>query len=112
MKGKSTGKQHKNLIFFYLIFHSFFVEVRNPLAAAMSACSFVSSAIQEDVQERDTESSALISSERRRESVQEDIEIIESSLHFINDLLRNMLGKISLRYSIILCVFSRSFEDS
>eukprot|EP00529_Nitzschia_sp_RCC80_P003842 CAMPEP_0113469268 /NCGR_PEP_ID=MMETSP0014_2-20120614/15806_1 /TAXON_ID=2857 /ORGANISM="Nitzschia sp." /LENGTH=1063 /DNA_ID=CAMNT_0000361729 /DNA_START=91 /DNA_END=3282 /DNA_ORIENTATION=+ /assembly_acc=CAM_ASM_000159 len=66
-------------------------EVRNPLAAAMSACSFVSSVIQEDVQERDTESSALISSERRRESVQEDIEIIESSLHFINDLLRNML---------------------
>ena len=76
------------------------VEVRNPLAAAMSACSFVSSAIKEEAQDGDTESSTLISS-KRRECVQEDIEIIESSLHFINDLLRNMLGEISFSYLLI-----------
>lgn len=74
-------------------------EVRNPLAAAISACSFVSSAIIED-QERgkrggstdgEEESVALIASDEKRKEVQDDIQIIDSSLHFINDLLRNML---------------------
>jgi signal transduction histidine kinase/CheY-like chemotaxis protein len=53
-------------------------EVRNPLAAAMSACSFVSSAIEEDKSETTT-------------FVKEDIGIINTSLQYINDLLRNML---------------------
>jgi len=73
-------------------------EVRNPLAAAISACAFVSSAITEDKQRRDDddedddlERMALISSDEKHKEVQDDIKIIDSSLHFINDLLRNML---------------------
>lgn len=76
-------------------------EVRNPLAAAMSACSFVSSAIAEDegrwksigdnCEISETERLALIASDEKRAEVQGDINIIDSSLHFINDLLRNML---------------------
>jgi signal transduction histidine kinase/CheY-like chemotaxis protein len=78
-------------------------EVRNPLAAAMSACAFVSSAITEDNRTRARndddfdeekgmeECTALISSDEKRKEVQDDIKIIDSSLHFINDLLRNML---------------------
>jgi len=58
-------------------------EVRNPLAAAMSACSFVSSEVLDEKQ-------PMVPPERY-ESVKEDFEIIDSSLHFINDLLRNML---------------------
>jgi signal transduction histidine kinase len=58
-----------------------FGQVRNPLAAAMSACNFVSSAVNET--QHGTEAS--------RASVREDVTVIESSLHFINDLLRNML---------------------
>jgi len=73
--------------------------VRNPLAAAISACAFVSSAITED-EERwndrnsggiETERLALIASKEKRMEVQDDINIIDSSLNFINDLLRNML---------------------
>jgi signal transduction histidine kinase/CheY-like chemotaxis protein len=82
-------------------------EVRNPLAAAISACSFVSSAIMEDQgrfnnsshsnsnsnndESTVTERLALIASDEKRKEVQQDVEIIDSSLHFINDLLRNML---------------------
>jgi signal transduction histidine kinase/CheY-like chemotaxis protein len=58
-------------------------EVRNPLAAAMSACSFVTSEVLDEKQ-------PMIRPERYQ-SVKEDCEIVESSLHFINDLLRNML---------------------
>jgi signal transduction histidine kinase/CheY-like chemotaxis protein len=58
-------------------------EVRNPLAAAMSACTFVSSAVNDETAPfMDTKSLNL---------VKEDVVIIDSSLHFINDLLRNML---------------------
>jgi len=77
-------------------------EVRNPLAAAISACSFVSSAIMDDQQRMnsnndkeeelgETERLALIASNEKREEVLDDINIIDSSLNFINDLLRNML---------------------
>jgi len=72
-------------------------EVRNPLAAAISACSFVSSAITEDqergnkIDSENGETTALIASDEKRKEVQDDIQIIDSSLHFINDLLRNML---------------------
>lgn len=59
----------------------------------MSACSFVSSAIalDEHASSGDQEKKKLIESTEEREAVQDDIQIIESSLHFINDLLRNML---------------------
>lgn len=57
-------------------------EIRNPLAAAMSACSFVKSAVTENPPLRDKESV---------QSVREDVNIIDSSLTFMNDLLRSML---------------------
>ena len=57
-------------------------EVRNPLSAAISATSFVSSAIHEK---------NPLADEASRQSVREDVNIIDASLQFINDLLRNML---------------------
>jgi signal transduction histidine kinase/CheY-like chemotaxis protein len=57
-------------------------EVRNPLSAAMSALSFVTSAVNE---------TAHISNEEFRKSVQEDAQIADSSLHFIDEFLRSML---------------------
>jgi signal transduction histidine kinase/CheY-like chemotaxis protein len=57
-------------------------EVRNPLSAAMSALSFVTSAINETTH---------ISNEEFKKSLQEDAEIIGSSLHFIDEFLRSML---------------------
>jgi signal transduction histidine kinase len=57
-------------------------EVRNPLSAAISACSFVSSAVHETIP---------LTAEESKESVRSDVGIIEGSLHFINDLLRSML---------------------
>ena len=79
--------------------------MRNPLAAAISACSFVSSAILDDQQGRwnktvrinssgadnEAERLLLIDSDEKRKEVLDDVKIIDSSLHFINDLLRNML---------------------
>ena len=59
-------------------------EVRNPLAAALSACTFVKSEISE--KEPMTTKASI-------QSVREDVHVIDTSLHFINDLLRNMLGK-------------------
>jgi signal transduction histidine kinase/CheY-like chemotaxis protein len=56
-------------------------EVRNPLAAAMSACSFVSSAVNDET----------IPFTQARDAINEDLSIIDSALAFINDLLRNML---------------------
>mmetsp|Transcript_5570 Transcript_5570/g.8534 ORF Transcript_5570/g.8534 Transcript_5570/m.8534 type:complete len:862 (+) Transcript_5570:152-2737(+) len=61
-------------------------EVRNPLTAAISACSFLSFTHKEHP--------TLISGEVNDElsqSVSEDISVIHSSLQFINDLLRSML---------------------
>jgi signal transduction histidine kinase/CheY-like chemotaxis protein len=57
-------------------------EVRNPLSAAISACSFVNATINEATSLTDADS---------RKSVLEDVHIIGSSLQFINDLLRSML---------------------
>jgi signal transduction histidine kinase/CheY-like chemotaxis protein len=56
-------------------------EVRNPLSAAISATSFVSSMV--------SQTNPLSTADRQ--SAQEDVRIIEDSLQFINDLLRNML---------------------
>ena len=57
-------------------------EVRNPLSAAISACSFVSTAVNE--------AEPMVDEETKR-FVREDIEVVNSSLHFINDFLRSML---------------------
>lgn len=57
-------------------------EVRNPLAAAISALSFVSTSVHADPPLRDMETVR---------SVREDLEVIDGSLRFINDLLRSML---------------------
>lgn len=56
-------------------------EVRNPLAAAMSASSFVTASVNDETKPF----SSL------RAAVNEDLRIIDNALHFINDLLRNML---------------------
>lgn len=57
-------------------------EVRNPLAAAISACTFVSSSLSEK---------QPLTDEASRIAVCEDVAIIEVSLRYINDLLRSML---------------------
>ena len=49
----------------------------------MAACAFVKSSVNER--------EPLISEEQRQET-REDVEVIDSSLRFVNDLLRNMLG--------------------
>lgn len=76
--------QHVCVLFFsppdLLSNHS--LEVRNPLSAALSACSFVSSAVHERLPLQDEDS---------RQSVRQDVDIIDTSLNFVNDLLRSML---------------------
>ncbi|GKY91829.1 hypothetical protein MPSEU_000154500 [Mayamaea pseudoterrestris] len=57
-------------------------EVRNPVAAAMAACSFVKAAV--DKQPPLVDPAA-------QQCCREDISIIENALKFVNDLLRNML---------------------
>ena len=57
-------------------------EVRNPVSAALSACAFVKASVNEKEPMRD-ETSIL--------SVREDVDIIDSSLKFVNALLRSML---------------------
>jgi signal transduction histidine kinase len=57
-------------------------EVRNPVAAAMAACSFVKTAVNKENPLVDDES---------RELARDDVNIIDNALHFVNDLLRNML---------------------
>jgi signal transduction histidine kinase len=55
-------------------------EVRNPVAAAMAACSFVKTALYKPEPDEDS-----------RLSMREDITIVENSLSFVNDLMRSML---------------------
>jgi hypothetical protein len=57
-------------------------EVRNPISAAMSACSFVSSSVNEK---------EPLTTPASRDAVRDDVRIIDNSLQFVNDLLRNML---------------------
>jgi signal transduction histidine kinase len=56
--------------------------VRNPVAAAMSACSFVKTAINED---------EPLKTEEQKQETRDDIKIIANALKFVNDLLRSML---------------------
>jgi hypothetical protein len=55
-------------------------EVRNPLASAISSVSFVSTGVTDSVPDSN-----------KRKAITDDIAIVDSSLQFINDLLRNML---------------------
>jgi signal transduction histidine kinase/CheY-like chemotaxis protein len=55
-------------------------EVRNPLSSAIAALSFVSTASMEPMQNNET-----------RKALKDDIDVVYTSLQFINDLLRNML---------------------
>ena len=57
-------------------------EIRNPLSACLSACSFVSTAVS---------GAEPLRTEEELTSVREDVAIMEHSLQFMNDLLRNML---------------------
>ena len=57
-------------------------EVRNPVAAAMAACSFVKAAVNEN---------HPLSTQEARSITRQDVVIIENALKFVNDLLRNML---------------------
>ena len=57
-------------------------QVRNPVAAAMSACSFVKTALKRKDPLQDEEALA---------TTREDVYIIDNALKFVNDLLRNML---------------------
>ena len=60
-------------------------EVRNPLTSAMSACSFLSAAHK-------TESTCCNCGRcDDHQSIRDDIEVVNSSLQYINDLLRSML---------------------
>lgn len=57
-------------------------EVRNPLASALAALSFVSSKASDPI---------VVPSEESRSLIKSDINVIDSSLQFVNELLRNML---------------------
>lgn len=61
-------------------------EVRNPVAAAMGASNFLGIAVNQDP--------PLVTQESR-EQAREDLKIIDNALHFVNDLLRNMLDMVS-----------------
>jgi len=58
-------------------------EVRNPLAASLSACTFVVSELHKSNGKPIPEASSQV--------IAEDVEVIDNSLKFINDLLRSML---------------------
>ena len=56
-------------------------EVRNPVAAALSAVHFVKEAVH----------APQPLTPQQQGILQEDVKVVDNSLHFINDLLRNML---------------------
>mmetsp|Transcript_13126 Transcript_13126/g.21759 ORF Transcript_13126/g.21759 Transcript_13126/m.21759 type:complete len:806 (+) Transcript_13126:126-2543(+) len=57
-------------------------EIRNPMASAIAALSFVSSKVND---------AAVIPNKKNRDFVMSDVQIVDSSLQFVNELLRNML---------------------
>jgi len=71
----------RKLTLFY-VRPSSFCSCRNPLSAAICACSFLMSALQE----HDTLSDPEI-----KKNCHEDIAVINSSLNFVNDFLRSMV---------------------
>jgi signal transduction histidine kinase/CheY-like chemotaxis protein len=66
---------------FGLLFSILFT-VRNPLSSAIAALNFVSSKASDPV---------LVPLPENRESINSDIHVVDSSLQFVNELLRNML---------------------
>jgi len=58
-------------------------QVRNPIAVAMAACSFLKTEINKEPQP--------LADEGSMSRAREDVVIIDTSLSFINDLLRSML---------------------
>lgn len=62
-------------------------EIRNPLSAAIAASSFVRTAVGEVENRRasTTDTAPLL------QAMREDLEIVDQSLHFIDELLRSML---------------------
>ena len=57
-------------------------EVRNPVSAAMAACSFVKTAVNQD---------KPLLTEESLQTTRDDVNTIENALKFVNDLLRSML---------------------
>jgi hypothetical protein len=57
-------------------------EVRNPISAAMAACSFVKTAVHKE---------DPLQTPDALKTVQDDVDTIEHALAFVSDLLRNML---------------------
>jgi signal transduction histidine kinase len=89
-------------------------EVRNPLAAALSACSFLETAhaglfprqqdhADNNTLERNTLAEQSSSSPITVVQAKEDLTVIKSSLTYINDLLRSMLdvNKIASRQLVL-----------
>ncbi|KAL7565587.1 hypothetical protein ACA910_014299 [Epithemia clementina (nom. ined.)] len=73
-------------------------EIRNPLAAAISACSFVKSALTDSEDAHNNNKFPKRCSEKQicsevvpHHSLLEDVKVIETSLSFVNDFLRSML---------------------
>lgn len=60
-------------------------QVRNPLAAAISACTFVSTSMN------DPAALQILADSEKMGLLRSDLSVIESSLTFINDMLRSML---------------------
>jgi len=72
-------------------------EVRNPLAAAMSASTFVATTLQKPVPQAHYDTSLVTSTKASQmefnelDVICEDVQVIHASLHFINDFLCSML---------------------
>ncbi|CAB9523324.1 Hybrid signal transduction histidine kinase K [Seminavis robusta] len=75
-------------------------EIRSPIAAGISSCSFVQSALQdcrnnscvnrEESNQAEGSAKVLIE-EAELQCIEEDVAVIDQSLQFVNDLLRNIL---------------------
>uniref|UniRef100_A0A7S3L3M9 histidine kinase n=1 Tax=Amphora coffeiformis TaxID=265554 RepID=A0A7S3L3M9_9STRA len=76
-------------------------EVRNPLSSALSACSFVGSALSDGGQRLNNE------------AIVEDVNVIKSSLTYINDLLRSMLdvNKVASKQMVLDVVPTDLYRD-
>lgn len=79
-------------------------EVRNPVAAAMAACNFVTVEVNKEAPLRDNES---------RDQAREDLKIIDNALHFVNDLLRNMLDmhRVASKQLVVTMVATDLLHD-
>lgn len=81
-EGKRRGHLYLFLIRVYLLSFAVYFPVRNPISSAMTACSFVKTEVSKE--------KPLATDDARNTTIQ-DVNIIDSSLKFVNDLLRTML---------------------